>query len=102
MTDGENSIDEEFAYAALLEKARALPPMTAEQRIEQKISFAWGNAAVNWPTPPPMTLEAFTAQVWKTEWKRLRETLEAVLKVDPVITKTPLTDIRKLAEEALR
>lgn len=29
----------------LLERARALPPMTDEQRREQRINFAWGNLA---------------------------------------------------------
>ena len=65
-------------YAALLEKVRALPPMTAEQRIEQAINFAWGNCAVEWPTPPPMTLEAVAAMKWKTEWKKLRAALESI------------------------
>jgi hypothetical protein len=67
-----------FEFAELLEKVRTLPPMTAEQRIEQKISFAWGNAAIEWPTPPPMTLEAVAAQVWKMEWLKLRKALESI------------------------
>ncbi len=65
-------------YFAMVEKVRALPPMTAEQRIEQAISFAWGNCAIEWPTPPPMTLEAVAAQVWKAEWQKLRGVLESI------------------------
>jgi len=65
----------------LLEKARSLPPMTEEQRIEQRISFAWGNAAIEWPDPPLISLDKFAADQWRKEWRAAQKRIEELEKV---------------------
>jgi hypothetical protein len=65
--------DDADEFAALLEKVRALPPMTEEQRIEQAFSFAWGNVAIEWPDPPPIPFEKFRADGWREEWRKAQK-----------------------------
>jgi hypothetical protein len=56
-------------FDALLEKVKRLPPMTEEERIEQAFSFAWGNAAIEWPDPPPISFDKFRADGWRNKWR---------------------------------
>lgn len=43
-------IDTRSALLALLEQAKSLPPMTPAQLREQRISWAYGNCAIENPT----------------------------------------------------
>ena len=43
-SDMTDSIDEAFDFAELLEKARKLPPMTPDEKFEQKLDFAYDRA----------------------------------------------------------
>lgn len=85
--------DDEFVF--LLEKVRALPPMTAEQRIEQALNFAWGNVALSWGDPPKMSRDRFRADGWREEWRKLRAALEKIAAGDETVA-------RAIADEALK
>ena len=54
----------------LLEEARRLPPMTDEQREEQRLDFAYGNLACSTNHKP--VLEAFWAVASGRGWTRER------------------------------
>lgn len=75
------------SFEKLLACARALPPMTDEQKIEQKISWAYGNTALSWPDgeSPPMTRDRFEAIAWREEWRKLRAKLEAIPSDPPLV-----------------
>jgi hypothetical protein len=60
-------------YVLLLKKIKKLPPMTEEERIEQTFSFAWGNAAIEWPDPPPISFDKFRADGWRDRWRKAQE-----------------------------
>jgi len=72
---------EELTFEELLEKARSLRPMTEEERIEQRISFAWGDAAIDWPDPPPIALDKFAADRWREEWRKAQKRIEELERV---------------------
>ena len=55
----------------LLAKVRAMPDMTDEERIVQKINWVWGNLSASTNHQPlPETREAFERDIWREEWKR--------------------------------
>jgi len=67
-----NDLDKELAGA--LEKVKALPPMSEEQRLEQAIDFTFGNLACS--TNHKASREAIAALVWKNAWKKIQEHLD--------------------------
>jgi hypothetical protein len=50
-------------YEEMLERVRALPAMTEEERIEQTIDFVWGNLMASTNHRPTVTKEEFAAQM---------------------------------------
>lgn len=60
----------------LLERFKALPEMTPEEAIEQKIDFVWGNLAASTNHQQPKS--AIAAMVWKIEWRKLRDYVDGI------------------------
>jgi hypothetical protein len=92
------SLDKEFEE--LLEKVRALPSMTEEQRWEQKIDFVYGNLSID--KAEAIDRPEFEANAWKFAWRKsqdrilqLRASLEAIVVADRDLAS-------EIAESALR
>jgi len=85
-------------YDAAIEKARALPPMTPEERDAQARSFAYGNLAID---RPGLTREAFDQALAKSDWQKSREAtiVEDVAALDAAILRGPPVLARELDEE---
>lgn len=79
-------------YAELLKRVHALPPMTEEEKIEQRISFGWSNAAVEWPDPRPIPFEKFRADMWRDEWRKLQTKLAELQRPDNYVASHQTTE----------
>jgi hypothetical protein len=89
----------ETQLAEVLERIRALPPMTAEERIEQAIDFAYGNLTCS--TNHRQTKEAVAAVKWKMEWRKLRDAVCIIRGMAEHLDEKG-ANIRSALDEALR
>jgi hypothetical protein len=62
----------------LLEKVKALPTMTEEQRWEQKISFVYGNLSID--KAETIDRPEFEANAWKYAWRKSEERIHKLRK----------------------
>ena len=66
--------DEREELSQLMAMVHALPPMTLEERIRQKISFVYGNLAAS-TNHRPTSRAAVASAVWEKAWREARDTI---------------------------